>query len=398
MIGAVTRRLQNAFVTDEEPPLWTRSFLLVCGAQLLAYSSYAVVHPIFAVYLETLTHSESLIGVAFGAFTFAAVVARPVAGWLLDRVGRRGVQAIAAIALAGATLSFAWATVIWVAIGLRVLHGLAWGASSTATPTIAADVVPDARQSKGFAYFGIVPNIALMVLPPAGLWIAHQYGFPMQFAFAALLALLVLGPLVALEETTPPATSTGEFYAPEALPAALLVALASVPVGAIDALIPLYAPTVGLGNSGFFFTVMGGAIILARAVRGQLPGSVPVVLSASFICQAAGLVLLALAPRLLVVSGHPLGLLAGAGLFGAGFALVFPLLQRVAVVATRDTQNGSATATVLIGMDIGIGVGAIGFGVLGNHVGFELMYATAAVVSLLGMLVTALVRPGDSVG
>lgn len=105
---------------------------------------------------------------------------------------------------------------------------------------------------------------------------------------------------------------------------------------------------------------MGGAIILARAVRGQLPGSVPVVLSASFICQAAGLVLLALAPRLLVVSGHPLGLLAGAGLFGAGFALVFPLLQRVAVVATRDTQNGSATATVLIGMDIGIGVGRSG--------------------------------------
>ncbi|QLG28942.1 MFS transporter [Halorarum halophilum] len=91
---------------------------------MLAYSSYAAVHPIFAVYLESLTHSESLIGAAFGAFTFAAVVARPVAGWLLDRVGRRGVQAIAAIALAGATLSFAWATVIWVAIGLRVLHGL----------------------------------------------------------------------------------------------------------------------------------------------------------------------------------------------------------------------------------------------------------------------------------
>ncbi|WP_435180976.1 MFS transporter [Halorussus sp. AFM4] len=188
-----------------------------------------------------------------GVFTFTAVVARPVAGWLLDRVGRRGVQAIAAIALAGTTLSFAWATVIWIAIGLRVLHGLAWGASSTATPMIAADVVPDARQSEGFAYFGIVPNIALMVLPPAGLWIAHQYGFPMQFAFAALLALLVLGPLVALEETTPPATGTGEFYASEALPAALLVALASGPVRTINALIPLYAPTVGLGNSRVLF-------------------------------------------------------------------------------------------------------------------------------------------------
>lgn len=385
-----------AFVTDDEPPLWTRAFLLVCGTQLLAYSSYAAIHPTFAVYLKTVTESEALIGVAFGAFTFAAMAARPIAGWLLDRLGRRGVQAIAVVAFAAASLSFTWATAIWIAIGLRVLHGLAWGVSSTATPTIAADVVPDARQSEGFAYFGVVPNVALVVLPPAGLWIAHRYGFAVQFAGAALLALLVLGPLAALEETAPAAGSVGELYAPEALPAAALVALAGVPVGAIDALLPLYAPTVGLGNAGFFFTVMGVAIVLARAVRGRLPGSVPTLLSASFVCQAAGLALLALAPRLLVVNRLPLGLLAGAALFGAGFALVFPLLQSVAVAATPVSRNGSATATILIGLDLGIGIGAIGFGALGNVVSFASMYTAAAAVSLTGVLATALVNPEDS--
>ncbi|QFU84413.1 MFS transporter [Natronorubrum aibiense] len=396
MRGALSRRFRAAFVADEEPPLWTRAFLLVCGTQLLAYSSYAAIHPTFAVYLETITHSESLIGVAFGAFTFAAVVARPVAGWLLDRVGRRGVQAIAAVALAGTTFSFTWATVTWVAIGLRVLHGLAWGVSSTATPTIAADVVPSVRQSEGFAYFGIVPNIALMMLPPAGLWIAHRYGFVMQFAGAALLALLVLGPLAALEETTPATRSAGEFYAPEALPAAALVALGSIPVGAIDALLPLYAPTVGLNNAGLFFTVMGGAILLTRAVRGRLPGSIPALLLVSFVCQSAGLALLALAPRLLVINRLPLGLLAGAAVFGVGFALVFPLLQSVAVAATPESKNGSATATILIGMDLGVGLGAIGFGVLGDLVSFASMYTAAAVVSLIGVLATVVVNLEDS--
>lgn len=92
------------------------------------------------------------------------------------------------------------------------------------------------------------------------------------------------------------------------------------------------------------------------------------------------------------VRGLPLGLLAGAALFGFGFALVFPLLQGVAISATRDDQNGSATATILIGMDIGIGIGAITFGVLADLVGFTVVYTGAALFSFSGLLVTILQR------
>jgi len=107
MADSLTRRLRATFTIEAEQPLWTRPFLLVCGTHLLAYGSYAAVNPTFAAYLGTVTGSESLVGLAFGVFTFAAVIARPVTGWLLDRVGRRAVQAAAAVALASATLSFA---------------------------------------------------------------------------------------------------------------------------------------------------------------------------------------------------------------------------------------------------------------------------------------------------
>jgi predicted MFS family arabinose efflux permease len=376
--------------TRAEPRLWTRPFLLVCSTHLLAYSSYAAVNPTFAAYLETVTHSTSFLGVIFGVFTFAAMIARPVAGWLLDRTNRRIVQAVTVVALAVATLSFTWVAVIWAVILFRVLHGLAWGANSTATPTIAADVVPAERQAEGFAYFGIVPSIALVVMPPIGLWVAHRFGFGVQFVGSALLALLALVPLFILDETTSSSDSIGTLYAPAALPAAFLVALASVPLGAIETLMPLYAPTVGLGNAGLFFTIMGAAIVLARATLGRLPGSMPVLLSSSFVLQAGGLALLALKPRLFVIRNLPLGLLAGAALFGVGFALVFPLLQSVAVSAAGDEQNGSATATVLIGMDAGIGLGAIMFGVIADLAGFAIVYMGAALFSLSGVLVTVL--------
>lgn len=392
MAGALERRLRARLTSDAEPSLWTRPFLLVCGTHLLAYSSYAAVNPTFAAYLDTITHSTSLVGVAFGAFTFTAVLARPFTGWLLDSVGRRAVQAMAIVALAGATLSFTWATAIGAAILLRVLHGLAWGANSTATPTIAADVVPAERQSEGLAYFGIVPNVALMVLPPIGLWVAHRFGFGAQFIGACLLALLALAPLKGIDETIPAESSIGGLYAPAALPAAVLVALASIPVGTVDALIPLYAPTVGLSNAGLFFTVMGGAIVVARSVLGRLPGSTPALLSSSFVCQTAGLVLLARVPHLFVVRGVPLGLLGGAALFGLGFALVFPLLQDIAVSVTPASQNGNATATILIGMDLGIGSGAIVFGAVAEFTGIATAYAVSSLCPLVGLLVTNVVR------
>ncbi|MFB6301854.1 MAG: MFS transporter [Haloferacaceae archaeon] len=395
MGDAPGRRLRARLTADSDVPLWTRPFLLVCGTHLLAYSSYAAVHPTFAAYLGTMSDSTSLVGVAFGAFTFAAVLSRPVVGWLLDRVGRRTVQAAAIVTLAGATLSFTWATVIWAAVVLRVLHGLAWGATSTATPTIAADVVPSERQSEGLAYFGIVPNVALMVWPPVGLWVAHRFGFGVQFAGACLLALLALGPLGALGETTPATSTDGGLYAPDALPAAFLVALAGVPVGAIDVLLPLYAPTVGLGNAGVFFTVMGGAIIVARAALRWLPRSTPGLLSTSFGCQACGLALLAFAPRLPVVRGLPGGLLAGAALFGLGFAPVFPLLQSVAVAGMPPGRRGNATATVLVGMDLGIGSGAIVCGTAADFVGIPVAYAGSALVPIAGVVLASTLLPDD---
>jgi hypothetical protein len=141
---------------------------------------------------------------------------------------------------------------------------------------------------------------------------------------------------------------------------------------------------------------MGGAILVARAVRGRLPGSTSTLLAASFVFQAAGLGLVGLFPRLLVVNQHPLGLLAGAAVFGTGFALVFPLLQGVAITATPASRNGSATATILIGMDLGIGVGAIGFGILGDLVSFATMYTAAGVVALTGVVATAVVGLGET--
>lgn len=112
----------------------------------------------------------------------------------------------------------------------------------------------------------------------------------------------------------------------------------------------------------------------------------------SNVLQAAGLAVVATGPRVIVARGLPIGLLTGAALFGFGFALVFPLLQEVAVTAARPDRTGSATATVLLGMDLGIGLGAIAAGTLAAIVGIDTVYLAAALFSLGGVAVTVFLR------
>lgn len=252
-------------------------------------------------------------------------------------------------------------------------------------------MVPAERRSEGFGYVGVLPNVALMALPPLALWVAHRFGFGAQFLGAALLALVALGPVALLDETSPTAGGSGDLHSRAAVPAALLVALAGLPLGAVDALVPLYASRVGLGNAGLFFTVMGAAIILARAVLGRLPGSTTQLLAASFGLQAAGLATLASVPRLVVAGGLPVGLLAGAALFGAGFALVFPLLQSAAVAATGDGENGAVTATLLVGLDLGIGLGAIVGGLFADVYSLSAVYSLYSLVPSAGVVVVVII-------
>lgn len=380
------------------PALWTRPFLLVCSLHLLAYGSYAAVNPTLSAYLDGLTGSETLIGAAMAAFTLSAVVARPIGGWLLDRHGRRAVQAVAVLGFGAATLAYQWVGVIWSAIVLRSLHGVAWGVSTTATTTLAADVVPADRRTEGLAHFGVVPNLAILVGPAAGLWLAHRWGFAAQFTAAALLAGAAAVALVGVGETHPPTTGddreTKFVAAGAALPAAFVV-FTSVPFGALDALLVLYAPTVGLANAGAFYAAMGAAVIPARLALGRLadaarPG---LVLVPSFVLQAVALLVLGLAPRFAVVAGRPAGVLVAAALFGAGYALVFPTLQAVAVAAVADEHRGAANGTVLVGMDVGVAAGAVGFGALAGRTSLQAVYPAAALVPLAG--VVALVAAGD---
>ena len=59
------------------------------------------------------------------------------------------------------------------------------------------------------------------------------------------------------------------------------------------------------------------------------------------------------------------------------------MLNALAITNAPPTRRGTAMATFLTGMDIGIGFGAGFWGVFIDHAGMEAMFFSCAVISLL---------------
>jgi len=119
---------------------------------------------------------------------------------------------------------------------------------------------------------------------------------------------------------------------------------------------------------------------VARWVAGRLehriaPGRV---LGPALVACAAGVALLTLA-------GSPVAVVAGCASFGLGFGLAqhASLVLMLDAVAPADYDRASAVWN--LAYDGGMGIGAVGFGVLTGALGYPAGFAITAVVILLAL-------------
>lgn len=374
---------------DREPAtVVTRPFLAIGLTHLLVYGGVLLVLPVVPLYLDHVGASPTVVGFAFGAFALAALVTRPAAGALCDRYGRRPLQVGTILALGVVTFGFPLAGLAFAVVALRALHGAVWGACTTATTTIAADIVPATRRAEGLSYFGLVPSVALTVAPAAGLWLVAHHGFTVGFAAAAGVVWLGLVGLVGVSETRPASdASDGRLVVGAAVLPATAMLAAGTGLGAIDALVPLYASSIG-ESAGRFYTVMASALVIGRLSLGRVADRIGphAVLGPAFGLQAVGLTLVGTAPRLSPTVGLASGLLllVGAACFGLGFSTAFPTLQTYAIGRAPASARSGATATVLVGLDLGLAGGAAASGWLATRVGFTTTYTIAAFTPAVG--------------
>ncbi len=366
-------------------PLLSRAFVLATAAHLLLAVVFHLLMATLARYaLIAYGADGGLAGFVASSMVLGSVAGRLASGLLLDRFGRRRVVLASVILHMAAVACYLLPLDVTALIVVRIVHGIAFGASSTALATIAIVSIPQGRRGEGTGYFWGTVTLATGIGASVGFFIVDLMGQVGVFELAALLSLICVGTAAAIEPRSPHVRPrrASESARPlavlsaAALPISLSVSLVSIAYAGVVAFVHSYAAEHGVATAaGIFFTCYTVAVIASRFFAGRLQD---VRGDAVVMYPALGL----LVASLLVLSASPAALsLALAGsLLGLGYGTLLPAGQTMALRRAGKGNEGTATSTFLAVLDLAFGVGPVVLGSLIPLLDLSGVFASSAML------------------
>lgn len=374
--------------------LFGRSYLLANGVQLGISVVFISLMTYMALYAARLfAVSETAAGFAASSFILGAAVVRIALGKFIDLIGRRRMLLIALVVFLGCCLLYPVALSYPALLGVRLLHGAAFGTASTAITAVAIALIPPARRSEGLGYFGLSATIATAVGPLVAVPMSLYLDPVWMFAFVAGIAALTLVCLLLMR--VPERAVTAEERAgvwrirardlidPQALPISLVVLLCS---GGYSMIMTYLTPFLVLQDQALaatvYFVLFAVTMMLVRLVAGKLQDTRGdnAVIPVTILSFAAALVLLA-------VSQQWWAVVVSAVLAGIGFGGLLPCLQVVGVNRVTGDRVAIATSTHYLMLDGGIAIGPVVLGPLIVLTGYPGLFLAGAVLAVAGVVV-----------
>lgn len=348
------------------------------NAATFLFSTSGAFFLLLPVYLQQIGSSPAQIGLVAGLLRASSLVARPLAGRLLDRFGRRPVIAAGAgLAILAVLSLFVFPRMGIPFLAMRILQGIGTSLIDSGLGATVADLSPPAARARVFSIYTAWMNLASALMPGAGEAIARHGGF---FALFGAAALALAGGLVIVErlpETTPPHHEVVEPLPSLVRGAAPLLfggAVVGFAYGVLTVFVPVARIAAAPGRVGMFFFAyfvgllgvrLAGGLGLRWLVR-------PGILLPGYGLMAAGLAVLPL--------GDSPILLGGVGLIcGASHGVLMPVLYALLLFGVPRDRRGWAVALLAAAFDLGNVVGAVGLGLAAEGLGYRGVFVLGAI-------------------
>ena len=357
--------------------------LRVTNAASFFFNSSSALFLLFPVYLQQLGGSPAQIGLVAGLLRAGSLVARPVGGQLLDRVGRRRVIGAGALLALGGVLSlFVFPRIGAVFFLCRVLQGMGTSLIDSGLGAVVADLSPPGARAQVFAIYTVWINLASALMPGLGEAIIRRAGFSPLFGVAALALaasfLLVLRlPETARPRVERPESSRGILI--ESGPLLLGSLLVGWAFGTLSTFVPVARIAAAPGRVGLFFFAYSAGLVVMRLAGGLGVSRLvqPAMLLPAYGVLAAGLAALPL--------GHGGLRLVLVGLAcGAAHGVVMPVLYALLLIGMSRDRRGWGVALFAAAYDLGVVLSTVVLGAVAEWIGYRGIFGVAAAVMALG--------------
>lgn len=347
--------------------------------------------PLLPIYLtDTFGTDKHTIGVVLSGYTVMALITRVFSGYIVDSFPRKIVLLVsyflffvffAGYIVAGSLLIFAI---------VRTLHGAPFGAVTVANSTVGIDVLHPSRRTEGIGYYGLSNNIATAISPSVALLI-YQFTENYNLIFGTALFFAFIGFCINSTVKIPKSEeniekkplSLNQLFLMKGWSEAICLIFFGFSYGVLSTYVAIFGrEEYGItGGTGFFFTLLAVGLILSRLVGGRNLRQGKIANNASI-----GILISMVGYFVFSAFHNEFGYYCAAFIIGFGNGHMFPAFQNMFVDLAPHTQRGTASSSLLVSWDIGVGIGILLGGTLSEYFGYGTAFWTALIVNIIGAI------------
>ena len=372
--------------------LYSTPFLLLCASNFLFSASFQMLLPELPDRLTALGGADYK-GYILALFTLTAGLSRPFSGKLTDTIGRVPIMIFGAMVCVVCSLFYPITLTVFGFLTLRLFHGFSTGFKPTATAAYTADLVEMHRRGEAMSALGMSSSVGMSIAPILGSVLTLNLGFNFMCVISALFALCSVGILVGtMRETLVNKQNfsfsllkikRNEIFEPRAFPPFVVQLLTAFAYGVTLNLIPDLSKSLGIQNKGLFLGVFTLSSLIIRFFLGKSSDKYGRVIVLRWSVLAMGFALI------LVGMAHtPLMFFIAAAVYGFSYGMNSPTLQAWVIDLVAPENRGRGLATTFIGLEAGIGIGAlVSQAIYNNNLSrIDLPFYLSAIVALFGFI------------
>ncbi|MCT7680745.1 MAG: MFS transporter [Lactobacillus crispatus] len=369
--------------------IYTKDVVLVMAASSFFMFSTMFVNPLINGYAKELGASSAFAGIIVGIMSLAAMFLRPVAGNLTDKFSKYRLSFIGGALIFVGVMGYVLTPSSGWLLLFRLINGTGYVLCTVCMTTWLAFLVPRQHVGEAMGFYGLMNALAMALAPAVSINIYQKIGYRTSLLASAVSALLMIVAIQFVGDHALPKkrvrTQKKSFKIIQfnVLPVAILTTLFAIPYFVTQADIVTYVEqkhlTVAVGS---YFLIYAVVLLIIRVGLKRYFDTVRfgVWFWLSLVSTAAYIILLA-------IMNNDWQMALAAALMASGYGIIYSVLQSTALLLAPIEEQGLASATFYLGLDIAMAFGPMISGVIDSALPIEWFYPVELVLVPLILVV-----------
>lgn len=345
--------------------------ILVMAASFLFMFSVMFVTPLINGYALSLGADSILAGIITGSMSIVSIFLRPIAGNLVDLYSKYCLSLIGGILILIGVSGYWLVNTSGLLILFRLINGTGFVLATICMTTWLAFLVPRRFVGEAMGFYGLMNALAMAVAPLIAINSYKVIGYRYSMMIASLAAVIMLIMIKFVKNHAIPQNKLSlknikhiRIIQKDTIPVALLMLFFSIPYFATQADLVEYVAMRKLSVSvGYFFLIYALSLLIIRIWLKRFFDTIAFGFWfwLSLIAMIIFLILMAFMKNNFIM-------LIAAVALSIGYGVIYSINQTTALLLSPLDQQGLASSTVYLGLDLGMASAPILGGIIASTI------------------------------